>query len=235
MSTLPRLNLCGQVADNLGRRIMSGAFKPGEAVPQEENLCSEFGVSRTVVREAVKSLAAKGLVHSRPKRGTIVRPSRSWNFLDAEVLEWHAEEDTGGKMLLHLTELRQAIEPAAAAMAAERGSEEALQRIKTAYQSMDQNADDVEAFVEADVEFHTSILHATANPFFGPIANVINTSLKSSLRVTNREPSQNRLSVPLHEKVTKAILARNPGRARSAMSALLGDASDRLTKTVKSA
>ena len=78
-SSRARRNLCGQVIDDLGCQILAGEVKPGDALPQEWTLCDQMGVSRTVVREAIKSLAAKGLVESRAKRGTIVRPARSWN------------------------------------------------------------------------------------------------------------------------------------------------------------
>lgn len=226
-------NLCGQVADDLGRLILSGVIQPGEALPQEEALCIDLGVSRTVIREAVKSLAAKGLLDSRPKRGTVVCSPQSWNFLDAEVLHWQGEADTDGAFLFYLTELRQAIEPAAAALAAERAPEEALQRIELAWEAMKRDVENVEAFGRADLEFHTAILHATGNPFFSPIANVIRASLKSSLRVTNRKPDDNRLSLPVHEKVVRAIRSRKPERARAAMSAHLDDAATRLLREVK--
>ena len=121
-----RQNLCGQVIDDLGRRIVRGEVQPGDALPQEAALCHQLGVSRTVVREAVKALAAKGLVDSRPKRGTVVRPSRAWSFLDPEVLQWQTETDPDGRQLTYLTELRQAVEPVAAAMAAARASEEEI-------------------------------------------------------------------------------------------------------------
>jgi DNA-binding FadR family transcriptional regulator len=207
---------------------LAGDVKPGDPLPQEPALCDQMGVSRTVVREAIKSLAAKGLVESRPKRGTIVRPARAWNYLDPEVLQWQANTDASGQLLFYLTEFRQTIEPVAAAMAAERASEEELQRIKNAYQEMERTADSLEAFQAADVSFHTEILHATGNPFFAPVANVISVSLESSLRVTNRQPADNRASVPVHQKVMKAIGARRPARARSAMRALLNDAASRI-------
>ena len=233
MSVLPRRNLCGQVVDNLGRRILSGAIKPGQALPQEETLCTDFGVSRTVIREAVKSLAAKGLLDSRPKRGTVVQPAQSWNFLDAEVLQWQEEADTKGEFLFFLTELRQAIEPTAAALAAERATQEDLQRIESAWETMKQSVDDLEGFVLADLEFHTAILHATGNPFFSPIANVIGAALKSSLRVTNQKPSDNQLSIPVHQKVVRAIRAGKPDRARAAMRAHVDDTANRLQRGVK--
>ena len=191
-----------------------------------------MGVSRTVIREAVKSLAAKGLVESRPKRGTIVRSPKSWNFLDPEVLDWQTSTDLGGRYLFHLTELRQTIEPTAAAFAAERASDESLELIRKACEEMARTADNVEAFLAADRQFHTEILHAAGNPFFSPVANVIAASLDTSLRVTNRQPSDNDTSIPVHQKVMKAILARKPNAARAAMQSLLNDAAARIERSL---
>lgn len=223
-----RRNLCGQVVHDLGCQILAGEVKPGEPLPQEWTLCDQMGVSRTVVREAIKSLAAKGLVESRAKRGTIVRPARAWNYLDPEVLDWQARADVNGGHLFHLTELRQSIEPPAAGMAAERATHEDLRLISQACEEMERTADCVEDFLTADIRFHVEILHATGNPFFAPIANVISASLESSLRLTNRQPADNHASVPVHQKVMKAICARKPTSAQAAMRALLDEAADRI-------
>ena len=223
-----RRTLCGQVVDDLGCRILAGEVKPGEPLPQEWTLCDQMGVSRTVVREAIKSLAAKGLVESRAKRGTVVRPARVWNYLDPEVLAWQARADVDGRHLFHLTELRRTIEPPAAGMAAERATDESLRFITRAYEEMERTADSVEDFLAADIQFHVEILHATDNPFFAPVANVISTSLASSLRLTNRQPADNHASVPVHQKVMKAIRDRKPTRAQAAMRSLLEEAADRI-------
>ena len=227
-----RRNLCGQVVYDLGCRILAGEMKPGEPLPQEWTLCDQMGVSRTVVREAIKSLAAKGLVESRAKRGTVVRPARVWNYLDPEVLAWQAQADVDGRHLFHLTELRQTIEPPAAGMVAERATDESLRLISRACAEMERTADSVEDFLAADIQFHVEILHATGNPFFAPVANVISASLASSLRLTNRQPADNHASVPVHQKVMKAILDRKPNRAQAAMRSLLEEAADRIESAV---
>jgi DNA-binding FadR family transcriptional regulator len=227
-----RRNLCGQVVHDLGRRILAGEVKPGEPLPQEWTLCDQMGVSRTVVREAIKSLAAKGLVETRAKRGTIVRPAQAWNYLDPEVLDWQARADLDGRHLFHLTELRQTIEPPAAGMAAERATDEHLQLISRACEEMERTADSVEDFLAADIQFHVEILHATGNPFFAPIANVISASLASSLRLTNRQPADNHASVPVHQRVMKAICARRPASAQTAMRSLLSEAAGRIERAL---
>ena len=228
-----RHNLCGQVVQDLGRRIVHGEFRPGAVLPQEATLCDQFVVSRTVVREAVKVLAAKGLVDSRPKRGTVVRPSANWSHLDADLLQWRTESDAAADHLVYLTELRQAVEPAAAAMAAARAAPEDIARIAEACRAMREGVGDVEAFVAADRQFHIAVLQASGNPFLAPIANVVHSALGASLRVTNRKREENATSVPLHERVLKAIQAREPAKAQKAMQQLLRDATTRIQRNVK--
>ena len=223
-----RRNLYGQVLDDLGCRIMAGKVTPGDSLPQESTLCDQLGVSRTVVREAIKSLAAKGLVESRAKRGTVVRPPGSWNYLDSDVLSWQATADVDGRHLFHLMELRRTVEPAAARIAAERATDEKLRLITQAYEAMVLTADHIDNFLAADIHFHVEILHATENPFFSPIANAISTSLESSLRLTNRQPDQNRTSLPAHQKVMNAICTGKPARAETTMRSLLSEAADRI-------
>lgn len=236
METTPsRHNLCAQVVHDLGRRIISGGFQPGGALPQEAVLCRQLGVSRTVVREAVKILAAKGLVETRPKRGTVVRPASHWSYLDPHVLRWQTEGDVDGRQLLHLTELRQAVEPAAARMAALRASEQEIAKIGEACRAMHDSVGDVDAFLDADLCFHVLVLHASGNPFFAPVANVVNSVLLASLRVTNRRAAENVTSVPLHQQVWKAIAARQPERAERAMRVLLCDAATRIERNARGA
>ncbi|MCM2371173.1 FadR/GntR family transcriptional regulator [Aporhodopirellula aestuarii] len=228
-----RRNLCEQVVHDLGFRIVMGEIRVGDAIPQEWTLCEQMGVSRTVIREAIKSLAAKGLVESRAKRGTIVRPTSDWNHLDPAIIQWQAGTDDDGRNLVRLTEFRQAVEPRAAAMAAERASEQEMQQIREAWEEMDRTAgNDVEGFLAADIRFHSEIMQATGNPFFAPVANVIGASLESSLRVTNCLPSDNLSSVPLHETVLKAICDRQPQVAEGAMLSMLQDAGKRIQRAI---
>ncbi|WP_168564621.1 FadR/GntR family transcriptional regulator [Crateriforma spongiae] len=225
-----RKNLCAQIVHDLGRQILGGEIQPGQAIPNESVLCERMGVSRTVIREAVKSLAAKGLIRSRAKLGTTVLPSVSWNFLDPDVLEWQAQTDVDGRLLRHLTQFRLGLEPAAAAFAAQCASDDQLQTIRDAFQAMEGAVENAEAFLVADLRFHTSILHATGNPFFSPVANVIRAALKSSIRVTNRQSAENRKSIPLHQSVMQAIWDRDSVAADHAMRTLLGDARARIKK-----
>ena len=120
-------------------------------------------------------------------------------------------------------------------MAAERATDENLRLISRACEEMERTADSVEDFLAADIQFHVEILHATGNPFFAPVANVISASLESSLRLTNRQPADNHASVPVHQKVMKAICARKPTSAQAAMRSLLNEAADRIENALREA
>ena len=162
-----------------------------------------------------------------------MRPARAWNYFDPEVLRWRLDVDAEGQLLFHLTELRQTVEPAAAAMAAERASEESLGMIAQACEDMGRNVDQVEEFLEADLRFHVEILHAAGNPFLAPVANVIGASLESSLRVTNRQSADNQSSVPVHQEVLDAIRSRKAKAAEKAMRLLLVDATSRIENAMR--
>ena len=128
----PRGGLHGQIVHSIGRRILRGEIQPGEVLP----LDSALPASRTVQREAIKVLAAKGLVESRPKTGTRVRPRQSWNLLDPDVLAWQREGAPPAAFLRKLTEVRGVVEPAAAELAGERASGRELAAIEEAYRDM---------------------------------------------------------------------------------------------------
>ena len=155
------------VLDTLGRRIIAGALPQGTTLPTESQLCTEFGVSRTAVREAVKMLAAKGLVVSRQRAGTRVHEIDLWNRLDPDVLGWMSAGAFDADFSRGLLEARHAIEPAAARWAAMRATARDVAAIEIAYEAM-QTAEvsDLAACAEADLAFHSAILRASHNPVF---------------------------------------------------------------------
>ena len=224
------LNLRGQVSDDLGRKIISGEIQPGQGIPHEESLRETYGVSRTVTREAIRSLAAKGLVISKPKLGTIVCPKDEWNYLDKDVLNWAIDADSTGSFFLHLTDLRKSIEPTAAKMVAMHGSDETIASIEDCLHEMEASTADVEAYVEADFKFHITILNGAQNPLFSPIANVIRQALKHSLQITNRSEESNLKSIPIHKSITQAIKSRQPELAHVSMLSHFQDLENRLKK-----
>src|SRR5438094_2683806 len=153
-SQYPEQSLHGRIVHAIGRGILSGELRPCDLLPAEPDL----GASRTVVREAVKVLAAKGLVESRPKTGTRVRARDAWNLLDPDVLAWQQDGAVNEALLRKLTEVRRIIEPAAAELAAARADPREVVALEEALQEMERTAQahggDYEAFVQADMRFH---------------------------------------------------------------------------------
>jgi GntR family galactonate operon transcriptional repressor len=223
-------NLREQLVDMLGGDIIRGRLQPGDLLPTEDILLARYRVSRTVLREALNVLSGKGLLDARPKRGTVVRPRSEWSQLDPVVLGWRGNEGTVrqskdlGRSLDHLMEVRRIIEPAAAALAAQRRTAKDLVDISAAYDGMEAAGSAVQAFMDADLAFHVACLAAAHNEFLLPIAHAIRTELMTSMRVTNRDPDENqKVSLPLHRAVRDAVAARDPEAARLAMQRHLDD------------
>jgi DNA-binding FadR family transcriptional regulator len=143
--TYSRRSLHGKVAHDLGARILNGDLAPGHVLPNEATLSAELKVSRTALREAIKVLAAKGLVESRPKTGTKVRPREFWNLLDPDILSWLYSSGPNREAAETLFELREIFEPQTAAMAAKRASPEQIKLIAQAFADMEKADGDVEA------------------------------------------------------------------------------------------
>lgn len=221
-------SLSEQVARELGRRIVAGTYRQGDLLEDEAALAARFGVSRSVIRDAVKLLVGKGLLAVRRGIGTRVRKRHNWGLLDDDVLAWLQSAPPDRDTLRQLMDLRLIIEPKAARLAASMGSAEALEEIAEAQADMEQDMDSVEAFIAADARFHRAILRATQNDFLRAMEGVIFSALLSSIRLTNRDPRENRESIPFHRDVTDAILARDPERAEQSMRAHLADAQHRL-------
>ena len=157
-------NLTYGMLDSLGRAIVTGVYD-NQPFPTEAELAQQYDVSRSVVREAVKMLTAKGLLSARPRQGTVVQPSSSWNLFGPDVLNWLLERKFSLNLLRQFTELRLAVEPAAAALAAQRGDREHLQTIAAAFHRMEAAERGEDDPLMADIAFHISILRASGNPF----------------------------------------------------------------------
>jgi GntR family galactonate operon transcriptional repressor len=143
----------GRLVHDLGRRIVSGEFAPGDLLPTETALVTELGSGRSAVREAVKVLTAKGLVRTRTKTGTVVLPEATWNLLDPDVLAWRYQTAPTGQQLDDLAGLRVALEPEAARLAARARSKAATAPIEAAYQWMAGTVTDPDTFIEHDLAF----------------------------------------------------------------------------------
>lgn len=215
-------NLTYGLLDRLGSQIVGGTWT-GRPFPTEAELSQQHGVSRSVTREAVKMLTAKGLVTARPRQGTMIQPVSQWNLFDTDVLRWMLERRFSIDLLKQFGQLRVAIEPAAAALAAQCADDEGRATIEAGFarmQAAEAGRDDV---LEADVAFHVAILKASGNPFFGQFRDVVSTALKTSIHYTNRIVGRS-ADLDAHESVMSAILARDPQMARARMERIIIDA-----------
>jgi DNA-binding FadR family transcriptional regulator len=225
MSTPERgQNLTYSIVQHLGVAIVTGTYCARRPFPVEAALCKQYGASRSVLREAVKMLTAKGLLAARPRQGTWVQPEARWNLLDPDVLRWLLERKFSYSLLVEFTQVRLAVEPKAAALAAVDASAERKVAIRTAIARMyaaERGDDDP---LESDIGFHTSILRASGNRFYAQLPELISTALRFSIRMTNRQKGVRLASVEDHEKVCAAILAGDPVRAETSMEYLIQEA-----------
>lgn len=220
-------NLHDHVIEALGRRIVGGALQPGELLPREDTLAEQMDVSRSILREAVKVLAAKGLVESRPKVGTRIRNQRFWHQLDGQILAWRCASMPTDDFVQKLIEMREVIEPAAAALAARRCEVAQLKALDAAYASMAVAAN-LDAWTTADIAFHEAVLDATNNELMVSLFSVVETSLETFFSLSARAAKDFKYSLPHHQKVLEAIRRRQPLAARRAMLALIADSRDNL-------
>lgn len=217
-------NLTNTMLDTLGKAIVIGRYD-GRRFPTEAEISKTHGVSRSVTREAVKMLTAKGLVSARPRQGTTVQPPSSWNLFDADVLRWLLDRKFSVELLRHFSELRVAIEPEAAALAAMHCNETDLATIRVGLARMEAGSLGKDDPLEADIAFHVAILQASGNPFYSQLRSVVATALRSSIRFTNRIKGHT-ANIADHASVADAIASRKPDEARAAMRRIIGDVLD---------
>jgi DNA-binding FadR family transcriptional regulator len=211
------------VAGKIGRRIVSGQYRPGDTLPTEPRIQAEFGVSRTPVREAIRLLSAKGLTASRPKIGTRVRPTVDWNMLDPDVLRWQLDQSPSEEFIHALFEMREIIEPAAAERAAERATPEELDRMGVAMEGIQNEARASPEQIKADIDFHMAILEASRNPLLRSVGAMIASALSISFSLGWRTVMAED-AVLQHRAVYDAIRRRDGEQAFLAMRKLLRNA-----------
>lgn len=202
------------IARAIGRRILDGTYAPGEVLPNEAEWGRSFSASRTAVREAIKTLAGKGLLASRPKVGSTVAPRHRWNMLDRDVLAWHLEATPIEKFVSDLFVLRRMVEPMAARLAAEGRSAETLTRIAAAYERMEHHRSGGHELIAADLDFHLAILAATDNHFLTSLGSLIHTSLEFSFKYTWQGAAG--MKVERLHRHRAVLLAIRSGAARAA-------------------
>jgi GntR family transcriptional regulator, galactonate operon transcriptional repressor len=213
------------VVDRLAANIVGGTYMPGAQLPPEAALCASLGVSRTILREAVKTLCAKGMVVTGPRLGTRAQPCRAWNVLDPDVITWRLAAGVDDQFVGDILELRRAIEPEAAALAALRATDSERDRLRDANRRM--NAAMVEGtggYLEADLEFHETILLATRNQFFAAMRSAVGALLRVSFQLSINSRATARPAMALHDSVLDAIEARDAEAARRTVLVIIEQA-----------
>ncbi|QMW24415.1 FadR/GntR family transcriptional regulator [Sandaracinobacteroides saxicola] len=204
----------------LGHDIVRGVHPPDRPFPIEQALSERHALSRSVIREAVKILAAKGLVTSRPRIGIRVRPRTEWNLLDPDVLDWIAAS-RDPTFLLELLQMRRAVEPEAAALAAGLRDARLIDAIGAAYRRMAAAADGGDDPLESDVAFHCALLNASGNRLFAQLGNLVRTALGSAIHETNRAAGVRVGDLAEHEAILVAVRAGDAAGARTATRAMI--------------
>lgn len=224
-----RKSMHGQIVRELGIRIVSGELKPGDRLPLEASLCADYDVSRSVLREATRVLAAKGLIVSKQRAGAIVRLRADWHLLDPDVLCWLILSEPQPEFVETLLTVRRVFEPAVAALAARFASAESLQGIADAYAGMEA-AKTPEQLLEPDLTFHRRIAEAAGNDLLAYIGNMLSLALRESTRLSSRRPYTHALSLPRHKAILTALLNRDPLAARQATLVQLDETQEDISR-----
>lgn len=212
-----------QVLHDLGTAILRGDFPEDSLLPSEAELVERYAVSRTVLREVIKTLAAKGLLISKTKVGTRIRPQVDWNFFDAEMLGWRLELGLDQRFLESLYEIRLTIEPAAAALAATKRSTADLQALQDLIREMSRPGHSRGSFAAIDLDLHLKIASASGNPFMRAIGNIIEAVLITTLTETApaEDPARLITAAGKHAAIVAAIANRDPAAAALAMTGVI--------------
>lgn len=217
-------NLTYRIVEELGVAIVTGTYTDSNPFPVEAVLCSQFGVSRSILREAVKMLTAKGLLGARPRQGTWVQPEGHWNLLDPDVLRWLLERKLSLSLLNEFTEMRLAVEPTAAALAARVATAADIAAIYAALDQMEAAERGEDDPLASDISFHISVMQASGNRFYYQLCDLIDTALRFSIRTTNAYKGVNLASISDHKRVADAIAAHDPSTAEAAMRVMMVEA-----------
>lgn len=212
------------VLDTVAGWIVTERYPSGAFLPIESELCVELKASRTVVREALKTLVAKGMVRIAPRTGTQVRPAEEWSLLDPTVVAWRLEHKLPPDYVADLVEIRLLIEPAAAALAARKARADDIARIREGYERMAAAVEGRDSYIEADLMFHRAILKAAHNQFLTQLDPVIGAMLRLSFELSVTSTENARASLPNHERLLHAIASGNAKAAERQTVAIITEA-----------
>ncbi|WP_203555340.1 FadR/GntR family transcriptional regulator [Bacillus sp. B15-48] len=224
-------NRSEELVEVIGKKIVTGEYASGEILPKVEDLSEIHGVSRTVVRESLKSLATMGLVRSNQRSGTIVLPRLDWQWWNLDILTWEIENNNK-EFWLHLTEVRLGLEPVVASLAAKRATDQDMVKITDAFYRLEQSIGDKEAWASADLDFHESILHASYNELIINTGRTLSKALllsrEKTIQATEKFEESSfdgptKEALKRHRSIYEAVLARDGEKAQAEMTNLILD------------
>jgi DNA-binding FadR family transcriptional regulator len=227
-------NVHGNTVDHLGEAIVAGRYAVGASIPPEPVLCQELGVSRTVVREAVKSLIAKGLMTTGPKVGARVLPEDQWNWFDPDVIGWQSKAGLTLEFMRDLQDLRRVVEPAAMRLTAQRAAAQDIVEVEAAYAGMKRAVEEGGDYVTHDLRFHQGLLRACGNRMLVQMSKALGALLRTGFEISIRRKGGPLTSLPLHREVLDAVIAHDPDRAETAIRVLIDGAHDDIEEVLAS-
>lgn len=229
------LNLTHQVTHELGRAIVQGEYRVGAPFPTEADLSARYSISRSVTREAVKMLTAKGLISSRPRKGIRVLPPASWNMFDTDVLGWtlHAKPSLG--LLKEFTQLRVAIEPEAVALACINATHEQLGALQSALERMSLAEQGKSDALDAGIDFRSALLKASNNRFYIQLCGFMRAALQVGSACAPLYGGGKTARADDHWRVFESIRKGQPNKARQAMRTLLDEEMERVLTAITQA
>lgn len=219
-----------EIAAILGSEILSGERAPGSRMPSLSEMFDRFGVSRVLMREVIKTLTAKGMVASKSRVGTHVLDPSHWNWFDPEVLAWRVRLGLDAAFLAQLAEMRRAVEPAGAALAARHRTADQLAAMRAALAAMAAAGNDRRRFADADLALHIAISAASGNPLFRSFAGVVETALAVSFTISSpADPDALAANVARHRAIVDAIEAGDGEGAAAAMLSVIDEGLSRVS------
>jgi len=222
-----------EVARILGIDIITGQYPEGAKLPGDAELIRLFGVSRPVLREGVKTLVAKGLLSTKAKVGTVVRERSAWNMFDADVLAWHLVGRIDSSLLFDLGEIRLAVEPRSAALAARQRNNAHIAEMRSSIEQMRRERSSSAGFAEGDLRLHIAIAEASNNLFMRSMGGVIQAALRASFLISAPVSERERdVTMEAHVRIVDAIENRNPQVASAEMANVIVNGINRLQGSI---